>query len=181
MEEDVQAIAHQLEGELKPRTIIETFHLHEFVFYYCEAHLLREWQNCLIASHSSRAEMDMLVRYDIRSKEFKSWMDAFYEDRTPEDPHVARLLERTKRMREMIDGQALHLSLPDLQILNQMRASAETRRDRALANFYAAVERRTSVRPLASENRTHSHARRGKSRKQVRAVVERKQARRKPG
>ena len=163
MGEDAEAIAHQLERELKPSTTIEIFYLREFVFYYCEAHLLRVWQNRLISAHTSKAEVETLRRYDIRSQEFKSWMDAMYEDQSPEDPNVARLLERTQRMRDMIDGEAVHMSLPDLQILNQMRASAEARRDRALANFYAARDRLSSARPLASGDRSHPHARRGKS------------------
>ena len=181
MEEDVQAIADQLEGELKPRTTIEIFYLGEFALYHCEAYLLRVWQNRLISAHTSKAEVETLRRYDIRSQEFKSWMDAMYAGQSPEDPRAARLLESTQRMREMIDGEAVHMSLPDLQILNQMRASAEARRDRALVNFYAARDRVSSVRPRASGDRSHPHARRGKSRKQGRAVAERPQARRKPG
>jgi hypothetical protein len=179
--QDVEGTYKRVARENKPRTLIEAFYLHEFVACYCEAQLVREWQNLIISAHTSKAQQEMLRSYDIRSQEFNSWMDALYEGQKPEDPQVAKLFESTQLMREMIDGEALHLSLPDLHILNQMRASAEARRDRALANFYNAVDRRTAARPLASENRNHHHARQAKSRKQGRGIVEPSQARRKQG
>src|SRR5262249_24608773 len=149
--DEFDALRDAFEEEIKPQGIIEKIYLDEFAYLNWEILRLRRCK-VVIVNAAFRDALEQLVMQLLRQPgqhEDEVQLDAqdlahewFTDDEAK--GQVSELLSRFQLDQSAIEAEAIRMSSSDLEVLDRMLSSSESRRDEALR--YVAAYRATLAR-----------------------------------
>jgi hypothetical protein len=136
--DEFDAVRNAFEQEIKPRGIIEQMYVHDIGCMVWEILRLRRCKVVIINSAFRSALEHLLVQlwppgqseYDVEA-EAQALAHAWFTDQGAKK-QVSEILSRFDLDESAIEAEAIRRSSSDLELLDQMLASLETRRDKAL-------------------------------------------------
>jgi len=137
--DEFDALRDAFEQEIKPRGIIEQMYVHDICSIVWEILRLRRCKVVIINSAFRIALEDLLVQllrkpgqsaYDVRDVA-QGLAHAWFTDKEAKQ-HVSEILSEFKLYKAAIEAEAIRKSSADLELLERMLSSLESRRDKAL-------------------------------------------------
>ena len=137
--DEFDAVLDAFEQEIEPRGIIEEMYVHDICAIVWEILRLRRCKVVIINSAFRRALQNLLAQllrqpgqheYDVKD-EAQTLAHAWFTDQGAKK-QVSEILNRFKLDEFSIEAEAIRGSSADLELLDQMLASLESRRNKAL-------------------------------------------------
>jgi hypothetical protein len=137
--DEFDALREAFEQEIKPRGIIEQMYMHDICSIVWEILRLRRCKMVIINSAFRRALEDLLMQllrppgqseYDVRD-EAQALAHAWFTDKEAKE-QVSEILSQFKLDEVAIEAEAIRRSSSDLELLDRMLTSLESRRNKAL-------------------------------------------------
>jgi hypothetical protein len=137
--DEFDALREAFEQEIKPRGIIEQMYMHDICSIVWEILRLRRCKMVIINSAFRRALEDLLMQllrppgqseYDVRD-EAQALAHAWFTDKEAKE-QVSEILSQFKLDEAAIEAEAIRKSSSDLELLDRMLTSLESRRNKAL-------------------------------------------------
>ena len=137
--EEFDALRDAFEREIKPRGIIEQMYVHDISSIVWEILRLRRCKLVIINSAFRNASQDLLKQllrqpgqYEHHVKdEAEALAHAWFTDQEAKK-QVSEILSRFRLDESAIEAEAIRTSSSDLELLDRMLTSLESRRDKAL-------------------------------------------------
>ena len=137
--DEFDALRDAFEREIKPSGIIEQMYVHDISSIVWEILRLRRCKVVIINSAFRRALEGLLVQFMSRPGEFgvnlefeaRALAQAWFTDKEAKN-EVSELLSRFELDESAIEAEAIRRSSADLELLDRMLSSLETRRNKAL-------------------------------------------------
>jgi hypothetical protein len=136
--EEFDALRHAFEQEIKPRGIIERMYVHDICSIVWEILRLRRCKVLIINAAFSSALEDLLVRlrppgqHDFQARDgARRLAQAWFTDKAAKK-QVLEILGRFELDESAIEAEAIRKSSADLELLDRMLTSLESRRNKAL-------------------------------------------------
>src|SRR5262249_48914179 len=136
--DDFDALHDAFEQEIKPRGIVEQMYMHDICSIVWEILRLRRWKVLIINAGFSSALEDLLVRlrppgqHDFEARDgARRLAHAWFADKAAKK-QVLEILDRYELDESAIEAEAIRRSSADLELLDRMLTSLESRRNKAL-------------------------------------------------